>query len=125
MDAISAMVSTVVVLASTPVAWAAVRAYRMFDGLRLVNCPETVEAAIVKINATRAIASKVAGGNALRLRACSRWPERQGCDQACLGQILAAPDGCRVRALPRGSRPPRPEARVSRGLAGTTGFRAK
>jgi hypothetical protein len=77
---------------------AAVRGYRLYGGLRQVTCPETMESAIVKINATRAIASKLAGRNDLRLRSCSRWPEKKGCDQACLAQLKATPGGC--RALP-------------------------
>lgn len=95
MDAASVIVSTTCVAASTPLAMAAVRAYRSYGGLRVVTCPETVEAAIVKIHATRAIASKLAGRNELPLRSCSRWPERQGCGQECCAQLAAAPGGCR------------------------------
>src|SRR5437867_2760412 len=35
----------------------------------------------------------------LRLRACSRWPERAGCDQACLHQIEARPEACRLHSI--------------------------
>jgi hypothetical protein len=31
--------------------------------------------------------------------ACSRWPEREGCDQACAPQIEAAPEETRVRDI--------------------------
>jgi hypothetical protein len=114
MDATSVLVSATCVMASAPVAWAAVHGYRLFGGLRLVTCPETVEAAAVKINATRAVASKLAGRNDLRLRSCSRWPEKKGCDQACLSQLKAGPNGCRARALPTRSRTPLPETSFAR-----------
>jgi hypothetical protein len=35
----------------------------------------------------------------LRLSDCTRWPERAGCDQACLSQIATSPDGCLVSSL--------------------------
>jgi hypothetical protein len=59
-----------------------------------------METAFVKIRVARAIASRVSGGNELRLKACSRWPGRQGCDQACVFQIALSPGGCRARAMP-------------------------
>ena len=100
MDPASAIATTASILASMPAAAAGVRAYRAFGGLREISCPETMEAALVRIHVTRAIASRLSGGNELRLKACSRWPGRQGCDQACLSQITASPGGCRVSALP-------------------------
>ena len=30
---------------------------------------------------------------------CSRWPERAGCDQGCLSQIAASPNGCLLRNI--------------------------
>lgn len=110
MDPTSAFISATCVAASTPVAVAGVRAYRSCGGLRLVNCPETMEEAIVKMHATRAMVSALVGRNDVRLRSCSRWPEKQGCDQACLAQIAASPNGCRAHALPVRSTTPRPAA---------------
>jgi hypothetical protein len=110
MDGTSVFVSVSCVAASTPVALAGVRAYRSWGGLRFVNCPETLEEVIVKMHATRALASALMGRNEVRLRSCSRWPEKQGCDQACLAQIAASPNGCRARALPARSTRPRPAA---------------
>jgi hypothetical protein len=104
MDAASAIASTATFFVSVPAAAAGVRAYRVFGGLREVSCPETHEAALVRIHVARAIASRVSGGNDLRLKACTRWPGKKACDQACLSQITTAPGGCRVRSLP--TRPP-------------------
>jgi hypothetical protein len=100
MDAASAIATTATFLISGPAAAAGVRAYRAFGGLREVSCPETTEAVLVRIHVTHAVVSRLSGGNELRLRSCSRWPGRQGCDQACRSQIAASPGGCRVRALP-------------------------
>jgi hypothetical protein len=99
MDPASTIATTATFLISVPAAAAGVRAYRAFGGLREISCPETMEAALVRIHVTRAIASRVSGGNELRLKACSRWPGRQGCDQACVSQLAASPAGCRGRAL--------------------------
>lgn len=109
-DSASVIVSATCIAASTPVALAGVRAYRLYGGLRLVNCPETMEEVIVKMRATRAMASALVGRKDVRLRSCSRWPEKQRCDQACLAQIAASPNGCRVRARPARSTKPHPAA---------------
>ena len=34
-----------------------------------------------------------------RLVSCSRWPEKKGCDQACLTEIEDSPGGCLVRSI--------------------------
>src|SRR6266511_1308896 len=99
MDAVSTIATTASFLVSVPAAAAAVRAYRTFGGIREVVCPETADSVLVRIHVARAIASRVAGGNELPLKSCSRWPGRQGCDQACRSQIAASPGGCRVRTL--------------------------
>src|ERR1017187_2720631 len=96
----STIVTTATFLASVPAASAGVRAYRAFGGLREISCPETMVPALVRTNDTRAIAIRLSGGTELRLRSCSHWAGKQGCDQACLSQIAASPGGCRARALP-------------------------
>lgn len=103
MDPASTIVTTATLLISAPAAAAGVRAYRAFGGLREISCPETMEAALVRIHVTRAIASRVVGGNDLRLKSCSLWPGKQGCDQACLSQVTASPTRCRTRSIPHQS----------------------
>lgn len=61
-----------------------------YRGKRLVTCPENAETAAVSVDAIHAAFSDV------RLSACSRWPERQGCDQRCLAQIEQSPTSCLV-----------------------------
>lgn len=75
---------------------AAVRAYRLFRGKRLVTCPETHKPAAVEVDATKAMAWRLGATSTLRLDQCSRWPERRNCGQECLRQVEADPENCLV-----------------------------
>jgi hypothetical protein len=77
-------------------AWAAWRRWR---GTRIVTCPETERPAAVDMDLRYAIAGSIAGRPELRLRDCSRWPQRNGCGQTCLTQIEESPDSCLVRTM--------------------------
>ncbi|MGH9399962.1 MAG: hypothetical protein ACRD00_06315 [Thermoanaerobaculia bacterium] len=78
-------------------AWKAFSRYR---GKRVVTCPETNEQVAVDVDALHAAATaSFGGGPELRLKACTRWPERQPCGQECLVQIEAAPEECSVRSM--------------------------
>ena len=81
------------------VAWLAVRTVLRWRGTRLVRCPETRATAAVKVDVKRALKGAALGHDELRLRDCSRWPERAGCGQDCLAQVERAPEDCRVRAI--------------------------
>ena len=70
---------------------------RRETGDRVITCPETRSAAVVRLDARHAAWTDLEGEKNLRLEACSRWPERADCGQECLGQIECAPDGCLVR----------------------------
>jgi hypothetical protein len=59
----------------------------MRPGKRLITCPETHATAAIDINLFQ------------RMSDCSRWPEKAGCDQACLSQVHAAPEDCLVRKI--------------------------
>ncbi len=100
MDAASTIVATASFAFSVPAAAAGVRAYRVFGGLREITCPETEESVQVRIQVAHAIASRITGGNELRLKSCSRWPAKQGCDQACRSQLAGSPGACSARVLP-------------------------
>lgn len=77
-----------------------IRNYRSFRATRLIVCPETGEAAAVKLDAARATETSVYQKLPdFRLSACSRWPERQDCDQDCLRQIEADPQETLVRKI--------------------------
>ena len=72
------------------------RVYLTFRGNRLVSCPENNRPAAVRVAAGKAALEAIVGEQHLRLNTCSRWPERQGCGQACLAQIEEAPKACLV-----------------------------
>jgi len=70
------------------------------SGTRVITCPDTGETEGVEIDAFRgAVADVFRPVPHLRLKDCSRWPEKQDCDQACIHQIEQAPDGCRLQTL--------------------------
>jgi hypothetical protein len=73
-----------------------VRAYFNFRGPRLVTCPETHKPAAVEVAAGEAGLGAFFNEPTLRLRECSRWPEREGCGQDCLQQIEADSQNCLV-----------------------------
>jgi hypothetical protein len=75
------------------------RSYFKLRGKRLVKCPETEQTEAVELDARRAARETLFGTPRLRLRECSRWPERQNCGQECLGQIEATPEDCLVRNI--------------------------
>jgi hypothetical protein len=69
-----------------------------YRGQRVIVCPETKQPAGVELDAWLAVRG-IDGDAVLRLKSCSRWPERQDCDQDCLSQIEASPDGTLVRNI--------------------------
>jgi hypothetical protein len=64
--------------------------YLRYYGSRLVTCPEDHQTATVSIDARHAAATGIHGHPDLRLCDCSRWPERSGCDRACLPEAVEA-----------------------------------
>lgn len=77
----------------------AARTYLRFRGRRVVVCPETRRPVTVEVDAGHAALSALAGERGLVMRACTRWPERAGCDQDCVWQIERAPEDCLVRNM--------------------------
>ena len=62
-------------------------AWRESRGKKTVTCPETGQSASVEVDAARVAASAWAGPPDVRLKECSRWPERATCGQDCLIQL--------------------------------------
>lgn len=54
---------------------------------REVTCPENANPAQVNVDARYAAMTSVIGAQRVRLTGCSRWPDRAGCDRACLRQL--------------------------------------
>lgn len=73
-----------------------IRAYFDYRGKRLITCPETRQPAAVDVNAREAAVGAFLTEPTLRLKECSRWPERENCGQECLQQIEADPENCLV-----------------------------
>jgi hypothetical protein len=61
-----------------------------YSGSRPVTCPETRQPAVVGIDCPYAAAAEMDGRSDLRLRECTRWPERAACAQECLSQAIHA-----------------------------------
>jgi hypothetical protein len=76
-----------------------VRAFVKYRGVRVITCPETKQPAAVRVDAGHAAVSTAWDRTELRLDQCSRWPERSGCDQACLKEVSAAPHDCLLRSI--------------------------
>ena len=75
------------------------RTYLRYRGQAIVTCPESRREAGVKVDAWHAAITALGGGARLRLQDCSRWPEHQGCDQACLTEIEHSPEDCLLRSI--------------------------
>jgi len=73
-----------------------IRAYFDYRGKRLITCPETHKAAAVDVAAGEAAMGAFLSEPTLRLKECSRWPERKNCGQECLQQIEIGPENCLV-----------------------------
>ncbi len=69
---------------AAPAAWALGRVYRRARGAREITCPEANHFATIQLDARHAVAMHALGETDRRVKACSLWPERQGCQQACV-----------------------------------------
>ena len=76
-----------------------IRAYHRYRGKLLVACPENLKTVAVEVDAAGAAVTAATGEAKLVLTDCTRWPERQGCGQACLSQIELSPENCQVRTI--------------------------
>ncbi len=78
------------------------RTYLAAHGTRVVPCPENHRKAEVALDARAAALSGVLHAPVLRLRSCTRWPEKQNCGQDCLAQISEAGESCLLRNIVAG-----------------------
>lgn len=76
------------------------KTWRLYRGVRVITCPENHEPAAVRVAALDAARSfAVSGDSDIHLRSCSRWPEMEGCDQACRNEIDASPQACLLQNI--------------------------
>jgi hypothetical protein len=73
--------------------------YLKFRGKRVITCPETRRPAAVDMDVKRVVLTAVLGEPHLRLKDCSRWPEKKDCGQECLLQVELSPEDCLVRRM--------------------------
>ena len=70
-----------------------------YRGQRIVTCPENHRPAAVALDARHAAETVFGKAPELRLKECSRWPERAGCAQECLTEIRESGAACLVRNI--------------------------
>jgi len=66
-------------------------AFSRYRRKRTLRCPETGTDAEVQIDAGHAALTAVPGPPELRVADCSLWPERKGCEQACVEHTASSP----------------------------------
>jgi hypothetical protein len=88
------LIAVAVAFVLVPVGLGAYTAYRRGQ---VVSCPLGGEDARIAVDARHAALAALLGSRALRVTACSFWPERRGCARACLPPPAAA-GGVRPRA---------------------------
>ena len=74
-------------------------AWLIFRSQFLVTCPADCLPAGVRVDTMHAAATAWRGAPQLRLRGCSLWPERAGCEQMCATQIMTTPENCLARTI--------------------------
>jgi len=67
-----------------PATWALGNVYRRNRGAREVTCPENGQFATIELDVRHALVAHSLGDMDQRVKMCSRRPEREGCDQACV-----------------------------------------
>lgn len=80
------VVIVAIAVAAVGLSWV-LPSWRAYRRRSVVTCPETGAATGVHVDAGRVARSAWLGPLDLRLKSCTRWPERSGCGQECLGQL--------------------------------------
>ena len=73
--------------------------YIRYRGKRVITCPETRQPAAIEVDAGHAALTAAVGHPDLRLKSCTRWPEREDCGQECLLQVELSPEDCLIRNI--------------------------
>jgi hypothetical protein len=82
MNVFAALVVATSLIAVAVLVGRAARKYWKLRGPHVVRCPETGCTAAITVDPLGA--SGLRGHTRVEVASCSRWPEREGCDQACL-----------------------------------------
>ena len=70
-----------------PVCWALIPVWRRARIARQVDCPALAAPALVHLDPWYAARRRTFGGDELRIRDCSQWPDRRQCRRECLQQL--------------------------------------
>lgn len=65
--------------------------YRRYRYRKVITCPQTHGIAEVSLNPGLAALGAAVGRPVLRVRNCSLWPKRKGCEEKCVGENWPAP----------------------------------
>lgn len=70
-------------------------------------CPENGREVEIRVDAALAARSRLEGHEQLKITACSRWPEKSECNQACAPEVPMLGDPRRPVQYAAGGLPPR------------------
>jgi hypothetical protein len=61
-----------------------INTFQRYRNKRVMTCPETEGLAEVDIDSRRAALTSAIGRPILRIKNCTLWPKRKGCDEECI-----------------------------------------
>ncbi len=61
-------------------------AYRQYRDRKVITCPQTHGRAEVTLNSGLAALGAAVGRPVMRVKNCSLWPQREGCDENCVAE---------------------------------------
>lgn len=61
-----------------------IHTYQRYRNKKALSCPETKGPAEVNIDAQRAAFSSAFGRPLLKIKNCTLWPKRKGCEEDCI-----------------------------------------
>ena len=64
----------------------AIVVFRQYRDRKAVSCPQTHGVAEVSLNPSLAALGAAIGRPVIRVKNCSLWPDRKGCDEACVSE---------------------------------------
>lgn len=60
--------------------------YRQFRDRKVITCPQTHDRAGVSLNTGLAALGAAVGRPVIRVKRCTLWPLRKGCDEQCVAE---------------------------------------
>jgi len=82
-------VSYLILALAIPLGLALAPLWRKANASRCVRCPQASKSVTVQLDPWHAVKMHALGNPELRVRDCTEWPSRIGCERECLVQIGA------------------------------------